>query len=228
MNIQVALDGPSGSGKSTMAKRVSDELGLCYIDTGALYRTVGLFIRRNDTDAENEEQVMELLKDAKVSFNFIDGAQHVYLGDEDVTGYIRTPEMSEYASKCSALPCVREYLLDLQRNFAHGNNVIMDGRDIGTVILPDAPVKIYLTAAAEARAYRRWLQLKESGVEEDQQKILQDVIERDERDMNREIAPLRCADDAVVVDSTELELDETYEVIKKLILGKAEELGIEL
>lgn len=228
MNIQVALDGPSGSGKSTMAKRVSDELGLCYIDTGALYRTVGLFIRRNEADAENEEQVMALLPDAKVSFNFIDGAQHVYLGDEDVTGYIRTPEMSEYASKCSTLPCVREYLLDLQRNFAHGNNVIMDGRDIGTVILPDAPVKIYLTAAAEARAYRRWLQLKESGVEEDQQKILQDVIERDERDMNREIAPLRCADDAVVVDSTDLELDETYEVIKKLILDKAEELGIEL
>jgi len=210
MSINIALDGPSGSGKSTMAKRISKELGFYYIDTGALYRAIGLMIRRADANPDDEAVVDALLTDAKVSFDFVDGAQRTFLNGEDVSTDIRKPEISDYASRSSALPCVRQYLLSVQRDFAAEHDLIMDGRDIGTTILPNAQIKIYLTADAEDRARRRYEELLLRGETVDYDTVLADIKERDERDMNRKISPLRRADDAVLVDTTGLELEDGY------------------
>lgn len=226
MKIRIALDGPAGSGKSTMAKRLSEDFGLYYIDTGALYRAVGLYMQRRGVAPEDGAAVKAALEGAKISFDFKDRAQHVYIADEDVTGLIRTGEISGLASRFSALPAVRAYLLRLQQDFARDNGVIMDGRDIGTVILPDADVKLYLTADAAARAHRRHLQNLEAGLESDEAEVLAQVVERDERDMNREIAPLRVAPGAVVVDSTALDLEGTYRALYEIIKAKAEDLGL--
>ena len=222
--IQIALDGPSGSGKSTMARRISRELGFFYIDTGALYRAVGLFIARRGVDPADENAVAAALADCRVSFDFAEGVQHTSLDGEDVSGLIRTPEISQYASKTSAFPCVRELLLEVQRDFARGHSIIMDGRDIGTVILPDAPVKIFLTATAEDRARRRCEELQARGENVSYEEVLRDQQERDWRDEHRAISPLRRAEDAILVDTTGLSLEEGYQKLRDVIDACLEEL----
>ena len=216
--INVAIDGPAGAGKSTIARKAAAELGFIYVDTGALYRTVALNALRNGVEnTKNPEEVIPTLKTAEVSLKFIDGEQHVFLRDEDVSTAIRQNEVSMAASNVSSIPEVRAFLFDLQRNIAKNNDCIMDGRDIGTVVLPDAQIKIYLTASAEARADRRFKELTEKGQEVEYAVILKEIKERDYQDMNREIAPLKQADDAVLVDTTELNLSESIDYMIKVI-----------
>lgn len=203
MSIAVAIDGPAGAGKSTIAKAAAKELGFIYVDTGALYRAIGLFTLRNGVDKNDKEAVIALLDKLDVSLDFNDkGEQIVLLNGEDVSVLIRTPEISMYASAVSALPEVRAFLLDLQRNMAATNNVIMDGRDIGTVILPNAKVKIFLTASAEERAKRRYDELIEKGEDVTYEEVLKDAKERDYNDSHRTVAPLKPAEGAVIVDTT--------------------------
>jgi cytidylate kinase len=216
--INIAIDGPAGAGKSTIAKMVSKELGYIYVDTGALYRTIALYITENDIA---DEDIEASLGKAQVSLKFIDGAQRVFLGDRDVSDLIRTPEISMAASRTSAIPAVRAYLFETQQKIARENNIIMDGRDIGTVVLPNADVKIYLTASAEERANRRFKELSEKPDCPTYQEILDDIIKRDYQDMHREIAPLKQAEDAVLVDTTELNLEESAAAIIKIINEKA-------
>ena len=221
MSIAIAIDGPAGAGKSTISKAAAKRLGFIYIDTGALYRTVGLAASRAGVEPKEGKEVEKLLSEISVELTFNDkGEQVVLLNKEDVSGLIRTPEASMMASAISAVPSVRAFLLDLQRDIAKTNNVIMDGRDIGTVILPDAEVKIFLTAAPEARAERRYKELKEKGMDINYDDILQDVITRDYNDSHREIAPLRQADDAVLADTTEVDLDGSIELIISIIKEK--------
>lgn len=222
--IQIALDGPSGSGKSTMARRISRELGYYYIDTGALYRAVGLFVSRRGIDPSDEAAVAAALPDCRVSFDFVDGTQRTMLNGEDVSRAIRTPEISQFASRTSTFSCVRALLLDVQRAFARGNNIIMDGRDIGTTILPDAPIKVFLTATAEDRALRRFQELRERGEDVSYESVLREQQERDARDENREISPLRRAKDAILVDTTGLSLEEGYQKLRGTIDRCLEEL----
>ena len=215
--INIAIDGPAGAGKSTIAKMVSAKLGYIYVDTGALYRAIALYIKENAiADADIEES----LKDADVSLRFVDGAQRVYLGDRDVSDLIRTNEISMEASRTSSIPAVRAYLLETQHKIARENNIIMDGRDIGTVILPDADVKIFLTASAEERANRRFRELSEKPSCPPYEVILRDIIQRDYQDMNRETSPLKQAEDAVLVDTTALSLEESAEAILSIIHEK--------
>ena len=215
--INIAIDGPAGAGKSTIAKMVSKELGYIYVDTGALYRTIALYITENDIADEDIEASLEK---ADVSLKFIDGAQRVFLGDRDVSALIRTPEISMAASRTSAIPAVRAYLFETQQKIARENSVIMDGRDIGTVVLPNADVKIFLTASAEERANRRYKELSEKPDCPTYQEILDDIIKRDYQDMHRETAPLKQAEDAVLVDTTELNLEESAAAIVKIINEK--------
>lgn len=218
MSIAIAIDGPAGAGKSTISKSAAKQLGFIYIDTGALYRTVGLAASRAGVEPVESKEVDELLAKITVELTFNDkGEQVVLLDKEDVSGLIRTPEASMMASKISAVPAVRAYLLDLQRDMAKKNNVIMDGRDIGTVILPDAEVKIYLTATPEARAERRYKELVEKGMDVKYEDILEDVKTRDYNDMHREIAPLKKADDAILADTTEVDLQGSIDLIVKII-----------
>ena len=218
MSIAVAIDGPAGAGKSTISKSAAKELGFIYVDTGALYRTVGLAASRKNIEPVQGEEVNNLLDSIKVELTFNDkGEQVVLLNGEDVSAFIRTPEASMMASKISAIPEVRAYLLDLQRNMATTNNVIMDGRDIGTVVLPNAEVKIFLTATPEARATRRYKELVEKGMDVKYDDILQDVITRDYNDSHREIAPLKQADDAVLADTTEIDLQGSIDLIVSII-----------
>ena len=218
MSIAVAIDGPAGAGKSTISKSAAKELGFIYVDTGALYRTVGLAASRRNVEPVQGEEVNNLLDSIKVELTFNDkGEQVVLLNGEDVSAFIRTPEASMMASKISAIPEVRAYLLDLQRNMATTNNVIMDGRDIGTVVLPNAEVKIFLTATPEARATRRYKELAEKGMDVKYDDILQDVITRDHNDSHREIAPLKQADDAVLADTTEIDLQGSIDLIVSII-----------
>ncbi len=217
MITNIAIDGPAGAGKSTIAKTASKELGFIYVDTGALYRTVGLNALRLGKDTRSAEEVVPTLKGLDVSLRFVDGEQRVFLGEEDVSTAIRQNEVSMAASNVSAIPAVREFLFDLQRDIAKKNNCIMDGRDIGTVVLPDAQIKIYLTASAEARADRRFKELTEKGQQVEYDVILKEIKERDYQDMNREIAPLKQADDAVLVDTTELTLPQAIEYMLKVI-----------
>ncbi len=212
--INIAIDGPAGAGKSTIAKMVSAKLGYIYVDTGALYRAAALYITENDIQ---DEEIEKSLENADISLKFIDGAQRVFLGDKDVSDLIRTPEISMAASRTSAVPAVRAYLFETQKKIARENNVIMDGRDIGTVVLPDADVKIFLTASAEERANRRY---KELSVKPDcppYEDILKDIIQRDYQDMNRETSPLKQAEDAVLVDTTELNLEQSADEIVRII-----------
>ena len=216
-NINIAIDGPAGAGKSTIAKMVSKKLGYIYVDTGALYRTIALFITENNVP---DEEIETALEKADVSLRFIDGAQRVFLGDRDVSDLIRTPEISMAASRTSAIPAVRKYLFGTQQKIAAENNVIMDGRDIGTVVLPNADVKIFLTASAEERANRRFKELSEKPNCPCYEEILSDIIERDRQDMTREVSPLKQAEDAVLVDTTELDLEQSAEAIVKIITEK--------
>ncbi len=219
--INVAIDGPAGAGKSTISKAAAAKLGYIYIDTGALYRTVGVNALRKGADVKDPLSVISTLTDdLKIELKFIDGEQRMFLGGEDVSEEIRTPEASMAASAVSAVPEVRKYLFDLQKNLAANNNCIMDGRDIGTVVLPDADVKIFLTASPEARAKRRHLELTEKGMDTKYADVLADMIERDYNDSHRAIAPLKQADDAVLADTSELNLQQSIELIISIIEGK--------
>ena len=211
--IKVAIDGPSGAGKSTIAKAASAALGFVYVDTGALYRTVALNALNHHADFKNSEQVIASLKGLEVTLGFVNGAQHVYLNGEDVSDKIRTPEISMGASAVSAIPEVRKFLFQLQRDIADKNNCIMDGRDIGTVVLPDAQVKIFLTASPEIRAERRCKELLEKGTATTFEEVLADVKERDYNDSHREIAPLKATEESIVVDTSALDLEQSIEAI---------------
>ena len=218
MSVAIALDGPAGAGKSSIAKRAAKALDFIYVDTGALYRTIGLAATRMGVEPKPSPQVEKLLSEITVDLTFNNkGEQIVLLDGEDVSGLIRTPEASMMASKISAVPSVRAYLLDLQRNMAKSHNVIMDGRDIGTVVLPDAKVKIFLTASPEARAQRRYKELCEKGMDLKYEDILNDVITRDYNDSHRETAPLKPAEGCVTVDTTELDFEQSVEKIISVI-----------
>lgn len=224
MNYQsIAIDGPSGAGKSTLAKKLAEALGFLYVDTGAIYRTVGLYVFRSGTRPDDAEKVTALLPRISIDLRYGgDGLQHMYLNGEDVTGDIRRNEISKYASGVSAIPAVRAFLLEMQRQLARTNNVIMDGRDIGTVVLPDADVKIFLTATSEARAARRWKELEERGSPTDYATVLRELIQRDKNDSSRASAPLKAASDAVLVDTTGFTLRESFEVLLKTIREQLE------
>lgn len=220
MAINVAIDGPAGAGKSSVAKLVSKKLGYIYVDTGALYRTVGLYSIRKGVDTKNAEAVEATLPEINVELKFVDGTQHVFLNGEDVSEAIRTPEASMGASNVSSIPAVRAFLFNLQRDIAQKNNVIMDGRDIGTVVLPDAQVKIFLTASPESRADRRYKELIEKGEKVDYQAVLDDINKRDYQDMHREIAPLKQAEDAIFFDNSGCNLEEGAEKLLQIIHEK--------
>ena len=219
--ISIAIDGPSGAGKSTLARRCAAAFGFLYADTGAIYRTVGLAAVRAGIDRKDGQAVAGLLPGLKIEMKYdAQGEQRMYLNGEDVSDAIRMPEISLAASDVSSLPVVRQFLLEMQRGLARTQSVLMDGRDIGTVVLPDADLKVFLTASAEERARRRVLQLQEKGVTEDYEKVLQEIRYRDEQDMNRETAPLRQAEDAVLLDTTELSYDESFSALSQLILER--------
>lgn len=213
MGYNVAIDGPAGAGKSTIAKLVAKEKGYIYVDTGAMYRGLAIHFIKRGLKAEDIKGIVEACKDAEVSIVYENDVQQIYLNGENVTDMLRTEEVGNMASKTSAIPAVREKLLELQRTLAREKDVIMDGRDIGTNILPNADVKIYLTASVETRATRRYKELLEKGENCVYEEIAQDIKERDERDMNREIAPLKQAEDAILVDSSEMTIEEVVKTI---------------
>ena len=214
MNMKsIAIDGPAGAGKSTIARKVAEKLSFIYVDTGAMYRSMALYFIRHDIAAQDEEKIAAACPDIDVSIVYQDGEQQVILNGENVNGLIRTEQVSMMTSDTSKYPVVREKLLSLQRGLAEKENVIMDGRDIGTCVLPNADVKIYLTASAAERARRRYKEQTERGVDCDIKEIERDIIARDEQDMNREVAPLRQAEDAVLVDSSEMNIDEVVDAI---------------
>ena len=210
--INVAVDGPAGAGKSSIAKAVAEEIGFIYVDTGALYRSVALYALENDLD--NDSLIASLYK-INIRLEFINGSQHVILNEDDVSDKIRTSDVSMNASKVSALPEVRKYLFDLQKKIAAENNIIMDGREIGTVVLPDADLKVFLTASAEERANRRFLEVRDSNIT--YEKVLEEIKQRDYNDMHRDISPLRQADDAVLLDTTGMTIDEVKNKLKAMI-----------
>ena len=215
--ISIAIDGPAGAGKSSISKGISKRLGYIYVDTGALYRATAYTLNKNGTKPKNDNALESALKNVEVDIKFIDNEQHVYVNGEDVSDKIRTPEVSMLASSYSALPAVRAFLLGLQRGLAKKHNVIMDGRDIGTVVLPDAQVKIFLTASPEARAERRYKELVEKGMDVKYDDILNDVITRDYNDTHRKTAPLKPAEGCVTVDTTELDFEQSVEKIISVI-----------
>lgn len=218
--ISVAIDGPSGAGKSSLAKRLAKELGYLYVDTGAMYRAIGLYAKRAGADTKNAAAVEALLPQVRVELKYVDGAQRVLLCGEDVSEAIRAEEIGMAASDVSAHPAVRRFLLDTQRNMALTHDLLMDGRDIGTVILPNATVKIFLTASPEARAKRRMLELQQKGQPAEYETVLEDIRRRDWQDTHRETAPLKQAEDAVLVDTSELDFEESFRALKRLILDR--------
>ena len=213
MGYNVAIDGPAGAGKSTIAKLVAKKKGYIYVDTGAMYRGLAIHFLKKKADPEDRQAVAEACRDAEVTIGYEDGVQQIYLNGENVTGMLRTEEVGNMASKTSAIPEVREKLLELQRSLAREKDVIMDGRDIGTNILPNADVKIYLTASVETRARRRYDELKEKGTDCSLDEIARDIRELDERDMTREIAPLKKAEDAILVDSSDMTIQQVVDEI---------------
>ena len=220
MGCNIAIDGPAGAGKSTIAKKVAKELSFIYVDTGAMYRSMALYFIRHDIAAQDEEKIAAACPDIDVSIAYQDGEQQVILNGENVNGLIRTEQVSMMTSDTSKYPVVREKLLSLQRGLAEKENVIMDGRDIGTCVLPNADVKIYLTASAAERARRRYKEQTERGVDCDIKEIERDIIARDEQDMNREVAPLRQAEDAVLVDSSDMTIDQVVDEIIRIYQEK--------
>lgn len=218
--MKIALDGPSGAGKSSLARAIAERKGIVYVDTGALYRSIGLYVRSQNIDPKNEEAVTACLPEIELRMTHEGGEQHIYLCGEKVGDKIRTPEMSMYASAVSAIPAVRAFLLDTQRNIAATTDVIMDGRDIGTVILPDADVKIFLTASPEARARRRAAELAAKGITTTYEEVLADMTERDKNDSTRKTAPAIPAADAVFLDNSNLTVDETIEEALRIINDK--------
>jgi len=220
MSINIAIDGPAGAGKSTMAKAVAKELGYIYVDTGALYRAVGLSALRAGIDPSDSDAVTAALGLMRVELKFKDGEQRVFLNREDVSESIRTPEASMAASAVSAIPSVRKFLFQLQKDIAAAHDCVMDGRDIGTVVLPGAQVKIFLTASPEERARRRFNELKAKGIAADYESVLADMKQRDYNDANRDIAPLKPAEDAVFIDSTGLNIEQSVEKIISVVKEK--------
>ena len=221
--ISVAVDGPAGAGKSTIARRAAAALGFVYVDTGAIYRTLAFAVTASGIAPDDGDAVAAFLPRLKLGMEWRDGVQHMLLGERDVTEEIRRPEISAAASLVSAFPAVRQYLLDTQRKIAQTHHVIMDGRDIGTVVLPQAQVKIFLTASAEIRAQRRWKELAAAGRPDAYEQVLAEIIERDRRDTQRATAPLRAAEDAVLLDTSGLDLEESVAAMLKLIREKTEE-----
>lgn len=219
--MKIAIDGPSGAGKSTFAKLIAKELSLVYVDTGALYRSIGLYTLRKGADPKNAEEVVPLLADITLELKYSEEGQRVVLNGEDVSDLIRTPEISMYASAVSAIPAVREFLLKLQRDMVEKGNVVMDGRDIGTVIMPDADVKFFMVARPEVRARRRCKELCDKGMECDYESILADIIERDNNDRQREIAPAVPAEDAIFFENSD-EIPVTLEKMVEIIRSKTE------
>ena len=219
----IAIDGPAGAGKSTVAQKVAKELSFVYVDTGAMYRAMALYLLRKGVNLEEPDEIGEACQNAEISIEYQNGEQIVLLDGENVNAHLRTEEVSAMASVSSAVPRVREKLLDLQRKLARTMSVVMDGRDIGTTILPDADVKIYLTASSLTRARRRYLEYQEKGEACDLAEIQKTIEERDQRDMTREISPLCQAEDAVLVDSSELTIDETVEKILSVYHSKVSE-----
>ena len=216
MGYNIAIDGPAGAGKSTIAKLVAKEKGYIYVDTGAMYRGLAIHFLKKGIQPDEKEKIIDACKDAEVSIGYEDGAQQIYLNGENITSMLREEAVGNMASISSAVPEVRAKLLDLQRNLAKEKDVVMDGRDIGTHVLPNADVKIYLTASVECRANRRYKELTEKGIACNYDEIAQDIQERDTRDMNREIAPLKKADDAVLVDSSDMTIEEVVKAITGL------------
>ena len=214
--MKIAIDGPAGAGKSATAKALAKKLGFIYVDTGALYRGIGLYVIRKGAKASAIEEVVPLLAEIKIEMKHIDGEQHIFLNGEDVSGFIRTESVSAAASDVSAIPAVRDFLFDMQREIAEKNSVVMDGRDIGTVVLPEAELKIFLTAKPEVRAERRVNQLAEKGIEANFEDVLADVIQRDYNDTNRDFRPLKLAEDGVLLDNSEMNFEETLEKIISL------------
>lgn len=220
----IAIDGPSGAGKSSLAKRLAAELGFIYADTGAIYRTVGLAVLKRGFDPENKEQILPMLPELEIKLCYNEqGEQRMYLDGEDVSGEIRLPEVSLAASDVSAMAEVRSFLMDMQRGLALSSSVIMDGRDIGTVVLPNADLKIFLTASAEARAERRLKELLEKGVATTFEEVLSDMIARDEQDSSRDAAPLKAAEDSVLVDTSDIGFEESLQLLRSIV---RERLGI--
>ncbi len=215
--MKVAIDGPAGAGKSAVARAAAKDLGFIYVDTGALYRAIGLFALRRNAAPDNAAQVLPLLSEIDEQLRFIGGEQRVFLNGEDVSDLIRTEEVSAAASGVSAIPQVRAFLYRTQRDIAEKNSVIMDGRDIGTAILPDAEIKIFLTAAPEVRARRRVNQLREKGIAADYDDVLAEITKRDKNDTSRAAAPLAVAADAVLIDNTDMTLEESINAVKKLV-----------
>ena len=214
--FNVAIDGPAGAGKSTIAKAAAKELGFIYVDTGALYRAIAYNAVTKGV-IDDTQKIIDMLTDTNVELKYVDGVQAVYLNGDDVSAYIRTPEISMEASKVSAIPQVREFLLNLQRDIAQKNNVIMDGRDIATVVLPNADVKIFLFASPECRAQRRYKELMEKGEDVTLEDVLADVNQRDYQDSHREIAPLKPSEDSVMADTSKLNLEESIQLIINII-----------
>ena len=212
-SFNIAIDGPAGAGKSTIARLAAKRLGFVYVDTGAMYRAIALYFLRKGIRPEDVQTIASLVQGAEITIRYVDGTQQVILNGDDVSGQIRTEEVGNMASATSAIPAVRAHLLELQRNLAASANVIMDGRDIGTCILPDADVKIFLTASTSVRAMRRYRELQEKGMMCNLEEIEQDIIERDARDMNRETAPLKQAEDAMLLDSSDMTLEQVVQAI---------------
>ena len=215
--IRIAIDGPGGAGKSSLAKAVAAKLGIIYVDTGALYRTIGYYMVSHGIDPKDSENVVPALPDFTLELKFVDGEQVILLNGENVNGLIRTPEISMAASNVSAIKEVREYLLNTQRNIAKQHSVIMDGRDIGTVILPDAEVKIFLTASPEARARRRYEELKAKGSDTPYEQVYKEMVERDKNDSTRDIAPCVPAENAIMLDNSDMSAEETVDAVINII-----------
>ncbi len=220
MSINIAIDGPAGAGKSTIAKKLAQELGYVYVDTGAMYRAMAYYFLQQGIDKTDEAAINAAVDGADVTIRYVDGAQQVLLNGEDVTGSLRSEQVGNMASNTSVYPAVRVKLVALQQKLAQTTDVIMDGRDIGTCVLPDAQVKIYLTASVGTRAKRRYDELVEKGEQPDLKKIEADIEERDYRDMHREMSPLRQADDAVLVDSSEMNIEQVVSAILEIVKEK--------
>lgn len=222
MIVNIAIDGPAGAGKSTIAKKVAKTLSFIYVDTGAMYRAMALYLLEKQVDPQDEEQIAQACRDAEITITYVNGEQKVLLNGADVTDFLRTEEVGNMASASSVNPKVRQKLVELQQKLAACQSVVMDGRDIGTVVLPDAAVKIYLTASSHTRALRRYAELQEKGEPCSLEAIEKDIEERDYRDMHRECSPLRQAEDAVLVDSSQLGIEEVVEKILEIYKEKTE------
>lgn len=220
MGFNIAIDGPAGAGKSTIAKKIAKKLGFIYVDTGAMYRAIGLYLLEKGVNYEDEQQMGRAIQDIQIAISYRDGEQQVMLNGENVSAKIRTEEVGNMASKTSKYPVVREKLLELQRSLASSADVLMDGRDIGTCILPNADLKIFLTADAGVRAKRRYLELTEKGISCNIEDIEKDIIERDRRDTTRAIAPLKKAEDAVEVDTSHMTIDEVVDMIVSMVVSR--------